>query len=164
MGNDAGAGTVAGRRLGRSGSRQDHRRLAPPGMIRARFSRRAARDLDEISGYIAADNPERSLCTAISDSIWGQMRCSHAAKSRPRILPTRRWTTRGGGTLNTTRCEKSASLVTMARSNEARSRGQFRTFVDLRPCWRRSGCLECPNAATASTCSRGSTNTCNFLK
>ena len=27
-------------------------------MIRARFSPRAARDLDEISGYIAADNPE----------------------------------------------------------------------------------------------------------
>jgi toxin ParE1/3/4 len=27
-------------------------------MIRARFSPRAARDLDEISGHIAADNPE----------------------------------------------------------------------------------------------------------
>jgi toxin ParE1/3/4 len=27
-------------------------------MIQARFSPRAARDLDEISGYIAADNPE----------------------------------------------------------------------------------------------------------
>ena len=27
-------------------------------MMRARFSPRAARDLDEISGYIAADNPE----------------------------------------------------------------------------------------------------------
>ena len=27
-------------------------------MLRARFSRKAARDLDEISGYIAADNPE----------------------------------------------------------------------------------------------------------
>jgi toxin ParE1/3/4 len=27
-------------------------------MISARFSPRAARDLDEISGYIAADNPE----------------------------------------------------------------------------------------------------------
>lgn len=26
-------------------------------MIRARFSPRAARDLDEISGYIAADSP-----------------------------------------------------------------------------------------------------------
>jgi plasmid stabilization system protein ParE len=27
-------------------------------MMRARFSPKAARDLDEISGYIAADNPE----------------------------------------------------------------------------------------------------------
>ena len=27
-------------------------------MIRARFSPRAARDLDQICGYIAADNPE----------------------------------------------------------------------------------------------------------
>jgi toxin ParE1/3/4 len=27
-------------------------------MIRARFSPKAARDLDDISGYIAADNPE----------------------------------------------------------------------------------------------------------
>ncbi len=27
-------------------------------MIRARFSPKAARDLDEISGHIAADNPE----------------------------------------------------------------------------------------------------------
>jgi hypothetical protein len=34
------------------------------------------------------------LCVAIADSIWGQMRSSQAAKSRPRMLPTRRWTTR----------------------------------------------------------------------
>ena len=57
-----------------------------------------------------------SLCVAIADSIWGQVLSSHAAKARPRILPTRKWMTRGGGTLSTMRCEKSASFVTIARS------------------------------------------------
>lgn len=58
----------------------------------------------------------RSLCLAIVDSIRGQIRSNHAAKSRRRIFPARRWITRGGGAPNTMRCEKSASLVRMARS------------------------------------------------
>ena len=56
-----------------------------------------------------------SLCAAIVDSIWEPDAFQHAAKSRPRMLPTRRWTTLGGG--YRARCAaKSASLVTITKS------------------------------------------------
>ncbi len=57
-----------------------------------------------------------SLCDKTANSMRGQIRSSHATKSRPLMFPTRRWTTRGGGKPSTMRREKSASLVTIAKS------------------------------------------------
>ena len=57
-----------------------------------------------------------SLWPLTAVSMRGQQSISHSANSRRRMLPIRRWTTRGGGDTRMMRCEKSASFVTITRS------------------------------------------------